>query len=79
VAIVSATVGEPVGVELRAAAWRYRPPGAVIVSGQPDADGVPLLAERPLVAGGAAAYVCRGMVCDLPVTTVADLIKSLGR
>ncbi|MDT4985064.1 MAG: uncharacterized protein QOF95_2554 [Pseudonocardiales bacterium] len=79
VAIVSATVGEPGGVELRAAAWRYRPPGAVIVSGQPDADGVPLLAERPLVAGGAAAYVCRGMVCDLPVTTVADLIKSLGR
>jgi uncharacterized protein YyaL (SSP411 family) len=74
-----AVVGEPGGGELTAAAWKYRPPGAVIVSGEPDADGVPLLADRPLVTGGAAAYVCRGMVCDLPVTTAADLIKALGR
>ena len=65
-----AVVGEPGGGELTAAAWRHRPPGAVVVSGEPDADGVPLLADRPLVRGGAAAYVCRGMVCDLPVTTV---------
>ncbi len=58
-------------------AWRLRPPGAVVVSGGPDAPGVPLLTDRPLVDGAAAAYVCRGMVCDLPVTTVADLKRSL--
>ena len=28
--------------------------------------GMPLLADRPLVGGDAAAYVCRGMVCELP-------------
>jgi uncharacterized protein len=72
-----AVVGEPGGGELTAAAWRHRPPGAVVLSGAPDAPGVPLLADRPLVQGGAAAYVCRGMVCDLPVTTVDDLVKSL--
>jgi uncharacterized protein YyaL (SSP411 family) len=30
---------------------------------------VPLLAARPLVDGAPAAYVCRGFVCDRPVTT----------
>ena len=74
-----AVVGEPGGGELTAAAWQYRPAGAVVVSGEPDADGVALLADRPLVAGGAAAYVCRGMVCDLPVTTVSELIEALRR
>ncbi|MGN6131608.1 MAG: thioredoxin domain-containing protein [Nocardioidaceae bacterium] len=46
-------------------------PGLVVVAGAPDgpADGaVPLLAGRGLVDGRAAAYVCRGMVCDRPVT-----------
>ncbi|MDP9118487.1 MAG: thioredoxin domain-containing protein [Actinomycetota bacterium] len=56
-------------------AWRRRPPGAVVITGRPDADGLPLLADRPLVAGAAAAYVCRGMVCGLPVTT-ADALSS---
>lgn len=32
-----------------------------------------LLADRPLVAGSAAAYVCRGFVCDRPVTEVGEL------
>jgi hypothetical protein len=68
-----AVVGEPDGGPLTATAWRLRPPGAVVVSGAPDTQGVPLLADRPLVGGQAAAYVCRGMVCDLPVTTTADL------
>jgi uncharacterized protein YyaL (SSP411 family) len=49
----------------------------VIVSGAPDQTGVPLLADRPLVAGGPAAYVCRGMVCDLPVTTADELSAAL--
>jgi len=49
----------------------------IVVSGAPDAVGVPMLVDRPLVDGAAAAYVCRGMVCDRPVTTVADLTRAL--
>jgi uncharacterized protein YyaL (SSP411 family) len=74
-----AVVGEPDGGELTTTAWNRRPPGAVVVSGQPDAMGVPLLADRPLVQGAAAAYACRGMVCDLPVTTADDLLAALCR
>jgi uncharacterized protein len=75
-----AVVGEADGAgQLTATAWRHRPPGAVIVSGGPNADGIALLADRPLVSGGPAAYVCRGMVCDLPVTTPEDLVRALGR
>jgi uncharacterized protein YyaL (SSP411 family) len=70
-------VGEVGDGPLTATAWRRRPPGAVIVSGAPDQTGVPLLADRPLVAGGPAAYVCRGMVCDLPVTTADELSAAL--
>ena len=72
-----AVVGEPGGGPLTEAAWAARPPGAVVVAGEPDAEGIPLLADRPLVGGAAAAYVCRGMVCDRPVTTAADLVELL--
>jgi uncharacterized protein YyaL (SSP411 family) len=51
--------------------------GGVVVAGDPDS--VPLLAERPLVDGGPAAYVCRGYVCDRPVTSVDDLVAALRR
>jgi hypothetical protein len=74
-----AVVGEPEGGPLTATAWRLRPPGAVVVAGAPDATDIPLLADRPLVGGRPAAYVCRGMVCDLPVTDVADLERQLAR
>jgi uncharacterized protein YyaL (SSP411 family) len=53
-------------------------PGLVVAVGEPDAPGVPLLADRPLVDGQAAAYVCRGFVCDRPVTTAEDLAAALG-
>jgi uncharacterized protein YyaL (SSP411 family) len=53
------------------------PGGTVVVAGEPDAPGVPLLARRPLVEGAAAAYVCRGFVCDRPVTTPAELTAAL--
>ncbi len=72
-----AVVGEAGDGPLTRAAWVHRTPGAVVVSGVPDAPGVPLLADRPLVNGAAAAYVCRGMVCDLPVTTVEALRAAL--
>jgi len=57
------------GPDLLDRARRAAPGGTVIVAGPPDAPGVPLLAARPLVDGAPAAYVCRGFVCERPVTT----------
>jgi hypothetical protein len=62
---------------LAATARRLAPPGAVVVAGPPDAPGVPLLADRPLRGGAPTAYVCRGFVCDAPVTTVEELAGAL--
>jgi uncharacterized protein len=64
--------------ELAEAAHRHAPPGAVVVVGEPDRSGVPLLADRPLLDGAPTAYVCRGFVCDRPVTTVEGLVAALG-
>ncbi|MBX6750005.1 MAG: thioredoxin domain-containing protein [Micromonosporaceae bacterium] len=63
---------------LAAVARRHAPPGAVVVVGRPDQPGVPLLASRPAVDGQTTAYVCRGFVCDRPVTTETDLLALLG-
>jgi uncharacterized protein YyaL (SSP411 family) len=62
---------------LAAAARRLAPPGAVVVVGKPDTPGVPLLADRPLIEGRATAYVCRGFVCERPVTGVDELTAKL--
>jgi uncharacterized protein YyaL (SSP411 family) len=59
------------------AAFRHAPGGSVIVVGTPDQPGVPLLADRPLTGGAATAYVCRGFVCERPVTTAEDLLTRL--
>ncbi|BCJ26030.1 thioredoxin domain-containing protein [Actinocatenispora sera] len=67
------------GDALRAAAWRAAPAGSVLVAGEPDAPGVPLLADRGLVDGSPAAYVCRGFVCDRPARTVDELRAQLSR
>ncbi|HEU4421080.1 MAG TPA: thioredoxin domain-containing protein [Pilimelia sp.] len=74
---IAVVTPDPADDPLVRAAYRHAPPGAVIVAGAPDQDGVPLLADRPLVGGGAAAYVCRGFVCDRPVTDPADLVAVL--
>jgi len=72
--------GDPDRDALEAEARRAASPGAVVVTGEPSEDPrVPLLAGRGLVDGRAAAYVCRGMVCDRPVTTVDDLRAALRR
>jgi uncharacterized protein len=65
--------GDPVRHDLARAARLAASPGAVVVVGTPAASGVPLLEGRGLVDGKAAAYVCRSMVCERPVTTVEDL------
>jgi uncharacterized protein YyaL (SSP411 family) len=62
---------------LRSYTHRVAPGGTVVVAGEPDAPGIPLLAGRPLVDGLAAAYVCRGFVCDRPVTTERELAAAL--
>ncbi|MFG1643603.1 thioredoxin domain-containing protein [Amycolatopsis sp. NPDC049252] len=63
--------------ELLRAAARGVHGGGIVLAGEPDAPGVPLLADRPLVEGSAAAYVCRGYVCDRPVTTSEALTAQL--
>ena len=65
------------GSGLLAAARALAPGGAIVVGGA--ADSTPLLAGRDRVSGSDAAYVCRGQLCDLPVTTVEDLATALSR
>jgi hypothetical protein len=51
-------------------------PSAHVVP-EPGAGVVPLLRDRTLVDGDPAAYVCRGFVCDRPVTDPAALATLL--
>ncbi|OIJ26305.1 N-acylglucosamine 2-epimerase [Nocardioides luteus] len=50
-----------------------RKPGAVVVVADEARDDIPLLSSRTPVDGKAAAYVCRGFVCERPVTSAEDL------
>ncbi|MCR1786717.1 thioredoxin domain-containing protein [Nocardioides carbamazepini] len=43
-------------------------PGAVVVAAEEASEGIPLLAGRTPLDGLPAAYVCRGFVCERPVT-----------
>jgi uncharacterized protein YyaL (SSP411 family) len=62
---------------LLAEARRRAPGGTIVVGGAVDSS--PLLAGRDRVGGADAAYVCRGRVCDLPVTGAEDLAAALAR
>lgn len=59
------------------AARQSQSPGLVLAHGGPDTPGIPLLAGRPLVRDQATAYVCRGFVCDAPVTELEALRAAL--
>ncbi|MFF4236441.1 thioredoxin domain-containing protein [Actinomadura geliboluensis] len=75
-----AVIGDPADErtrELHRTALMAVAPGAVVSVGPPDAEGVPLLEGRGMVDGVPSAYVCRGFVCRLPVTTRADLTREL--
>ncbi|MEV6326680.1 thioredoxin domain-containing protein [Streptomyces sp. NPDC051909] len=64
---------------LRRTALHAATPGAVLAAGLPDGEEFPLLRDRPLVDGRAAAYVCRHFVCDAPATDPELLARGLGR
>ncbi|WP_144206466.1 thioredoxin domain-containing protein [Mycobacterium tilburgii] len=61
---------------LLAEARRLAPGGAIVVGGKMDSSA--LLVGRDRVNGADAAYVCRGRLCNLPVTRPADLAAALG-
>jgi uncharacterized protein YyaL (SSP411 family) len=58
------------------AARTLAPGGAVVVGGPVNSSA--LLADRDRVNGADAAYVCRGRLCDLPVTSSGELAAALG-
>jgi len=67
---------DPATQALRRAAARAVAPGAVLAFGDPTGgvgQPVALLQDRPMLAGRPTAYVCRGFVCDPPVTDPAEL------
>jgi len=67
---------DPSRSPLLADARRLAPGGAIVVGGERDSS--PLLAGRDRVADADAAYVCRGRLCDLPVTRATELAAALG-
>ncbi|BBY62791.1 thioredoxin domain-containing protein [Mycolicibacterium helvum] len=62
--------------ELLSAARQLAPGGAIVVGGAVDSS--PLLEGRDRIGGNDAAYVCRGRICDLPVTGAGELADALG-
>lgn len=66
---------DPASSELLRAARVLAPGGAVVVGGP--AGSSELLVDRDRVNGADAAYVCRGRVCDLPVSTAEELAAAL--
>lgn len=68
---IQIAVSEEAPSELSRQARHLAPGGSVVVAGR--TDSVRLLADRPQIDGAPTAYVCRGFVCDRPVTDVTDL------
>jgi uncharacterized protein len=58
---------------------KYLPDAVVVLSSEPESDSttIPLLKDRGMINGKATAYVCENFVCQRPVTSVEELIKSL--
>jgi len=54
------------------AAWLSPAPGLLVAPGEPNQADPPLLTGRE-ARGGPTAYVCRGFVCQAPVTSVEEL------
>ena len=54
---------------------QYRPNQVVAVGSE--VSSIPLLRERSLQSGQAAAYICRNFICELPVTEPNQLAEQL--
>ena len=71
--------GDPRTALLHRTALLATAPGAVVALGDPAAaPGAPLLADRPLLGGEPAAYVCRHFSCEAPTADPAELARRLG-
>ena len=80
-AVELAIAGDPSAEDFQqlahAAAGVYVP--TLIVAGGDDGADIALLADRRTRGGRATAYVCRGYVCDEPVTDADALVNQLAR
>jgi uncharacterized protein YyaL (SSP411 family) len=81
-AVEIALVGDPARHEfqqLLVTVGEHYVPSRVLAGGTPgSAGGVALLENRDMIEGKPTAYVCKGYVCERPVTTAADLWELLG-
>ncbi|GHG13248.1 thioredoxin domain-containing protein [Streptomyces albogriseolus] len=78
VAVVGRGADDPATAELHRTALLGTAPGAVVAVGTEGGDEFPLLADRPLVDGAPAAYVCHNFTCDAPTTDPGRLRTALG-
>ncbi|MFI8190918.1 thioredoxin domain-containing protein [Streptomyces sp. NPDC085946] len=78
VAVVGPSLGHEGTRMLHRTALLGTAPGTVVAVGIPESDEFPLLADRPLVHGEPAAYVCRNFTCDAPTTDPDRLRAALG-
>ncbi|MEV4614464.1 thioredoxin domain-containing protein [Kitasatospora sp. NPDC049258] len=69
---------DPATAALHRTALLATAPGAVVALGAPGPSEIPLLADRPLLGGRPAAYVCRHFSCDAPTAEPADLAARVG-
>jgi uncharacterized protein YyaL (SSP411 family) len=72
-----AVVGPDTDLRHALALLARRHAGAVVIEADGPRDDVPLLSGRTPIDGQPAAYVCRGFVCERPVTTVEALQAAL--
>ncbi len=77
VAVVGPSLTDEATTALHRKALLGTAPGAVVAAGTPGGEEFPLLADRPLVDGRPAAYVCRNFACDAPTTDPERLGRAL--
>ncbi len=78
VAIIGALSNERTVDFIREIRKSYHPNLVVGASPFPPAEGAPaLLADRPMVDGKPTAYVCKGFICQKPVTDLENFRKQL--
>ncbi|MEZ5174940.1 MAG: hypothetical protein R2823_01885 [Acidimicrobiia bacterium] len=75
---VAITGSEAGTADMERIIWSAFRPDAVVAVNRDTGSSVPLLAGRD-ATDQATAYVCSGLVCDLPVTTAEALADRIGR